>query len=417
MDSQIVISPQVQQNAEQNNNNNQAERRELRSQYNNIKNHLYCDMLFILTIRVLQMGFGGFLIGTVAMSHLSSNTYYQQLSIWIAFYILSDFIMLAMVCGSFLFYKQALYRYARFKFIVTSILLVLNFLLLGYGAYIIIKLPLDFDETELASDAKKKKNISIIYIIMRGIVILLISKLQYDMKSHLLPQLQRFSLLPEEVYSQSTEQEIRQLLNQLPHYTQAQITSDPSMNNEHCVICLEFINNNGQNNKIQHGYDVVKMGCGTNQHQFYHFKCLFSWLMEKTMCPLCRATDILSTHNQNPKNDQEQNPNNVLHETDHHDDEVKLRVNEIPQVDLEAANSDRVCKLPSKQDTMINIAANLNDSFLRIMIQPSPTNFKLLQDLQNINKDYFEQRECRFYSSDMTALQNEEHDDQNTNHI
>jgi len=54
--------------------------------------------------------------------------------------------MLSMVCGSFLLYKQALYRYARIKFIVTSVLLLLNILLLGYGAYIIVMLPLEFDD-------------------------------------------------------------------------------------------------------------------------------------------------------------------------------------------------------------------------------------------------------------------------------
>ena len=57
--------------------------------------------------------------------------------------------MLSMVCGSFLLYKQALYRYARIKFIVTSVLLLLNILLLGYGAYIIVMLPLDFEDKDM----------------------------------------------------------------------------------------------------------------------------------------------------------------------------------------------------------------------------------------------------------------------------
>jgi hypothetical protein len=39
------------------------------------------------------------------------------------------------------------------------------------------------------------------------------------------------------------------------------------------------------------------MGCGTNKYHYYHYKCLFSWLIEKTMCPLCRESDILKTHN------------------------------------------------------------------------------------------------------------------------
>lgn len=64
------------------------------------------------------------------------------------FYLISDFIMLSLVFASYLFYKQALLRYARFKFIVTSILVILNYLLLGYGAYIVSDLPTEMENHE-----------------------------------------------------------------------------------------------------------------------------------------------------------------------------------------------------------------------------------------------------------------------------
>lgn len=75
---------------------------------------------------------------------LFDNIFFKQIFLWILFYLISDAIMLSLVCGSYMFYKQALYRYARFKFIFTSVLLTLNFLWLGYGAYIIHNLPTNF---------------------------------------------------------------------------------------------------------------------------------------------------------------------------------------------------------------------------------------------------------------------------------
>jgi hypothetical protein len=69
---------------------------------------------------------------------------------WVLLYIISDSIMLALVSFSYLFFKRALYKYAYFKFIVTSILLGLNFLNLGYGAFIIYKMPTEFETTDIS---------------------------------------------------------------------------------------------------------------------------------------------------------------------------------------------------------------------------------------------------------------------------
>ncbi len=83
------------------------------------------------------MSFGAYLIMSISFSTLFENHYYKQLCLWILFYLISDFIMLSLVFGSYLVFKKSLYRYAKRKFIITQILLILNFLLFGYGVYII----------------------------------------------------------------------------------------------------------------------------------------------------------------------------------------------------------------------------------------------------------------------------------------
>jgi hypothetical protein len=66
------------------------------------------------------------------------------------FYILSDFLMLGMVAYTYTVYKGTLYKYAYFKFVFTSILLALNFLVLGYGGFIIYKMPTNFDDSGIS---------------------------------------------------------------------------------------------------------------------------------------------------------------------------------------------------------------------------------------------------------------------------
>eukprot|EP00347_Sterkiella_histriomuscorum_P002711 403367102 len=224
--------------------------------------------------------------------------------------------MLSLLCGSYMFFNKTLYRYARFKFIFTSILLTLNFLWLGYGAYVIHNMPTDFEDGDVSSTASTKKSLSILYIILRGVVIMLISKFQYDMKSTLLPQLHRFSLLPQEIYAQSTEDEIKSMLSHLPSLNHHQIHEDPVLQKEQCIICMEQLetqqhnhSNNIFSSLMNHHHkpehSIVVMACGTKQSSYYHYKCLFKWMQEKTMCPLCRSNDILKTHNLEASPDQD----------------------------------------------------------------------------------------------------------------
>lgn len=60
--------------------------------------------------------------------------------------MLSDFIFLAFVSSFYILFQRYLYRYAYFKYMVCTFLLIFNFLFLGYGAYVIAKIP-----TELRS--------------------------------------------------------------------------------------------------------------------------------------------------------------------------------------------------------------------------------------------------------------------------
>ena len=46
------------------------------------------------------------------------------------------------------------------------------------------------------SYAKQKRNLAIVYIVSRCNVTLLVTKLHYDMKSSIIPQLARFSQIP-----------------------------------------------------------------------------------------------------------------------------------------------------------------------------------------------------------------------------
>jgi hypothetical protein len=58
--------------------------------------------------------------------------------------MISDILFLAFVSTSYLALKSHLYKYAHLKSIICTILLVFNFFFLGYGAYIIYKVPKEF---------------------------------------------------------------------------------------------------------------------------------------------------------------------------------------------------------------------------------------------------------------------------------
>lgn len=38
------------------------------------------------------------------------------------------------------------------------------------------------------------------------------------------------------------------------------------------------------------------MSCGGAGTNYFHHKCLRKWLIEKKACPLCRETDIITSH-------------------------------------------------------------------------------------------------------------------------
>ena len=54
---------------------------------------------------------------------------------------MSDFFGFVLVTLSFVLSHGALYKYARLKFVVTSIILAINVALFAFGIYLLIKLP------------------------------------------------------------------------------------------------------------------------------------------------------------------------------------------------------------------------------------------------------------------------------------
>jgi hypothetical protein len=52
-----------------------------------------------------------------------------------------------MLVGSFFVCKKALYSYAKFKFLVTTILLIMNLGMIVYGVIIVISLPTKFADS------------------------------------------------------------------------------------------------------------------------------------------------------------------------------------------------------------------------------------------------------------------------------
>ena len=77
-------------------------------------------------------------------SPLADSGMFLQLSYWHLTYIMSDLSMLVIVFISYFFMKRRLYSYARFKFVLTTCILLINYSLLGYGGYIISELPTNF---------------------------------------------------------------------------------------------------------------------------------------------------------------------------------------------------------------------------------------------------------------------------------
>lgn len=64
-------------------------------------------------------------------------------------YLVSDIIMLILVCTSFFMCKGTLYSYAKFKFVVTTVLLAINLALLIYGMVIVGMLPTNFADPDM----------------------------------------------------------------------------------------------------------------------------------------------------------------------------------------------------------------------------------------------------------------------------
>jgi uncharacterized protein (DUF486 family) len=56
-------------------------------------------------------------------------------------YLISDFLAILVVLVSLLISKGTLYTYARYKFYMTTLTLIINVVLLGFGIAFIIKIP------------------------------------------------------------------------------------------------------------------------------------------------------------------------------------------------------------------------------------------------------------------------------------
>jgi len=60
--------------------------------------------------------------------------------------MISDVFNVGLVFGSFIKSKGALYKYARFKFISTTIVMAINLGLLGYGITTIVRFPHNLEQ-------------------------------------------------------------------------------------------------------------------------------------------------------------------------------------------------------------------------------------------------------------------------------
>jgi hypothetical protein len=64
-------------------------------------------------------------------------------------FILSDFFFVAFVSSFYILFQRYLYRYAYFKYMVCTCLLIFNLLFLGYGAYVIANIPHELGSSDL----------------------------------------------------------------------------------------------------------------------------------------------------------------------------------------------------------------------------------------------------------------------------
>ncbi|CDW76307.1 UNKNOWN [Stylonychia lemnae] len=61
-----------------------------------------------------------------------------------------------------------------------------------------------------------------------------------------------------------------------------------------CVVCLEkIIIEKGQQSGAKRilknmSQEIVRMSCTQKQPKYYHYGCLYNWLLQKANCPLCR---------------------------------------------------------------------------------------------------------------------------------
>jgi hypothetical protein len=67
--------------------------------------------------------------------------YFTYLKVWVGGFIASDFLYLGFVALCYLAYHSHLYRYAYVKSIICTVLLAINFALIGFGAFLIAKIP------------------------------------------------------------------------------------------------------------------------------------------------------------------------------------------------------------------------------------------------------------------------------------
>jgi hypothetical protein len=136
----------------------------------------------------MYLGFGIYLVCNFQTSTIIKNKIFHEISIWIICYLISDFLAIIIVLASLLISHGTLYNYARYKFVMTSVTLIINIVLLGFGIAFIVKLPHNtIGDDELQKEIEKKRTLAIVYLVMRSITILLVSKMQFDLRKHLIP--------------------------------------------------------------------------------------------------------------------------------------------------------------------------------------------------------------------------------------
>ena len=78
-------------------------------------------------------------------------------------------------------------KYAKVKFIGTMVFLSINLSFLIFGIYLMIKMPTKYENKAMKENATGNKTLLILFMLIRFFTLIMFSKMQFDLKKHLLP--------------------------------------------------------------------------------------------------------------------------------------------------------------------------------------------------------------------------------------